>query len=519
MSSATPVGETSQKLCKSGVLGVRHQCWPLSLWTRLLGRPTIDMVFFLAGIVLAVAAFAQHPFERVAVLSGDYSGLPDQSYRDGPEFGHSVDITSDWSGHWIAVGAPGTAVDRLNSQNGAVFLFRKQDGNWQLEERIIPPNQVFTDSRCGTSVALAGPHLIVGCPGTSDTEISSINVWIYHRDSNGEWSLKLKVNHQNAEAYCGTSVVLAFNPLNLNMPAVAVWGCPYTNSDPSFSGSVWRASFDGDNWSAVPGSLNYSDAANGDQFGAALGLYRFCSLPDSCLTQLAVGAPTKQHSNSDDAGSVYVFQNWIETHIFTHPSPYSFDKTLFGASVDINASQLLVGAPGGYTTDCPDPPRCGYLRRWEADGNNWLFTMGGGAINAGGEPPGEQLGMQYGQAVALGFDNWIAVAAPYTDGPDGSGGMTKNVGMIELRRGSNGDWGSDWDDTQGEIRPHPLQDNNATDSHFGTSVAFGDFLRWLAVGVPGALTDAAPQVRRGQVWVYDIADGIFADRFAEQQPD
>ena len=90
-------------------------------------------------------AYAQHPFQhRLALLSGDYSGLPDQTATNGPEFGYSVDI----SGSWMALGAPGTIIDSSGNPDGAVFLFREVDGTWQLEQRLTDPPSSLSSGPC-----------------------------------------------------------------------------------------------------------------------------------------------------------------------------------------------------------------------------------------------------------------------------------------------------------------------------------------------------------------------------------
>jgi len=215
-------------------------------------------------------------------------------------------------------------------------------------------------------------------------------------------------------------------------------------------------------------------------------------------------------------GAVYVYagSNFNETDIVTHESPTTFGATLFGISDDINSSQLLVGSSQAFTSNCPNAPRCGRVFRWEREGSTWTSRIGGGATNAGGTPPGEQLGMRFTRAVAQGFDNWIAIAAPLTDGgQDPFGHTVEGLGLVELRRASNRDWGTNWNDTQDEIRPEnlflPLDYDN---SQFGTSIAFGG-QRWLAVGAPRWSSLPFPGAPRGTVWMYAERDRIFADRY------
>jgi len=487
----------------------------------------IGAFLFAFGVLASTSIVAQTPFQRLDVVSGDFSDLlTDQTAANGPEFGFSVAI----SGEWMAVGAPATVVSpEFGDRRGAIFMFRNQGDEWQLMQRIIQSGR-GQDTRCGHSVALSGDYLVFGCPGRGSNDKNADNeagaTWIYKKHNNQEWvgetffpSLPPAVADGGR---CGTAVdvVTSFLPTS-PFSVMAVSSCPGFDSG---KGVVRVYAFDGNEWSLNP-DISASDGANGDSFGSALALTISCDFVPpagiSCLPRLAVGAPTKQHGNAILAGAVYVYagNDLNETDIFTHESPSTFGATLFGISVDINSSQLLVGSSGAYTTNCPNAPRCGRTLRWERDGSNWNSTVGGGAVNVGGTPPGEQVGMQFGRSVALGFDNWIAIGAPQTDGGDaGFGGTYEGLGMVELRRNSNGDWGNSWGDSRGELRPDNFPFSlDYDDSQFGASVAFGG-QRWLAVGVPRWLHLSFPgpvEVRHGQVWMYAQPDGIFNDRFEQ----
>lgn len=466
------------------------------------------------GLLLSAGAAAQHPFQRLAVLSGSYAELPEQTASNGPEFGFSVAV----SGDWLAVGAPGTILDTGGARRGAVFLFRSEGETWHFEKRIAPlqTEAPGPDARCGHSVALSGPYLAVGCPGAGllfDPDNENGAMLIYRRDGRGSWHYEQSAVGGSGER-CGTAVDISYTRVAVSTRAQAVSGCPGYSTG---QGQVRSYAYDGDNWSQ-DATVTASNGAGGDGFGTALALHRTCSeLPfPNCSRRLAVGAPNKQHGSAILGGAVYVFAGggWGQTDVFTHPSPTSFGATFYGRSVDLNANQLLIGSPGGFTSECPNAPRCGLVNHYELNGTTWSSVGGGGAINSGGVPPGEQANMAFGRAVALGFDNWIAVAAPLADGPGSGGSATADVGMIELRRNDNGDWGASWSDYQGEFRPNPAALTYVGESHFGNSLAFGGD-RWLAVGYPRARTSLISGARRGQVWMYAQPDGVFADRFEQ----
>jgi hypothetical protein len=471
----------------------------------------------LAAIMLGATVYAQDPFERLAVVSGDFAGLPDQTAPLGPLFGYSVAI----GGSWMAVGAPATITDAGGSLKGAVFLFRNQGDDWELVQRIEPIGTASVGSAvlCGHSVALAGSHLVIGCPGLGEVgnpDSERGMTLVYQRISVDEWGIK-SAFFGSAGERCGAAVSIALTPIVIPARATAVSGCPGYNQS---QGKVQVYSFDGSDWSFNT-TITSSDGVGGDLFGRAVALHRSCGFipAPTCLTRLAVGAPGKAHGTLLAVGSAYVFDGgWNETDIFTPFTAPWHAATLYGIDVDINRDQLIIGSSHGLAGSCPGSPswpRCGRIDHFEFDSGSWSYSNGGGAINDGGSPPGQERDMAFGQAVALGFDNWIAIAAPFTDGPDGQSGTWDNLGMVELRRDVSGGWGVGSSSYRGELRPSGPSSINRAGSLFGNSLDF-DNGRWLAVGIPRtrvATGSSAP--RFGEVWMYVRSDGIFADRFEE----
>jgi len=449
-----------------------------------------------------------HGLVRTALLSGDYTDFPPQPAGEGPEFGFSVAM----DGQWLAVGAP-SARTRLSEPErvmGVVFVFRRQVDGWALVQRLTTTSNGAAP-RCGYSVAMRLPNLVVGCPGgdwPDSGESGHGRVIFYRLNADDTWSSAGTAYFPGAGSACGTQVdVSATGPSGT---AVAAIGCPGWNSE---TGRVWTRHFEGStgSWSEDWLTVTASDGASGDRFGSNLAIYRGEALGVS-TQRLAVSAPAKPIWPAILAGKVYTFggANWAETQTITHPAADSFGLVLYGTGLAMNNNQLIIGSPGGLTFECPNAPRCGLVQRYERQGGSWQLADGGGAINPGGNPAGQQVGMGFGSAVALGFDNLIAVAAPRSDGWRQPSALAEEVGMVELRRHESGAWGVDWDDHLGEIGPATIGALAFDQGHFGTSLSFGG--RRLAVGYPhtgGLITG-----RRGQVWIYS-EDRIFADDFEQ----
>jgi hypothetical protein len=457
-------------------------------------------MLLLVGLLVSSAASGQHPFTLQQTLTGHYSGLPEPSGDLRSRFGSSVSI----SGDWVAIGAYGTDVVDPNDSHGVVFMYENQGGNWTLVQRIEPTQDeslnMSAPPYCGWSVALDGEHLVIGCPSQSGFYLGK--TYFYRRSLTGSWVFQSAVQ-DSAQDQCGYSVDIASTPASSTRPALAVSGCPEVGG-----GLVRIYAFDGKVWSSD--DLIYSGDP-GSFFGSSVALYRFCTAAPGgtlCIQRLAVGRPTSV------GGSVHLFggPNWTESEEFVSTSGD------FGRALDMNSFELLVGAPRATTHGCLDPPGCGLVQRFERSGSDWSHAESGNAVNEGGSPPGRQNDMKFGQSVALGNDNWIAVGAPSTDGPDGSGGTWNHLGMVELRRADNGDRGVANSHWQGELRPPwpypgPAGDNFDISPLFGSSLSFDG--RWLAVGAPGIGEFSDPDApRNGVVFMY-FADGIFADRFEE----
>lgn len=450
-----------------------------------------------------------HGLVRTTVLAGDYDGLPAQTAADGPAFGASVAVDGDW----LAVGAPGTMVDGGTQfglgRHGAVFMFQR-DGGWRLRQRIARGWPGATSS-CGSGVALRLPMLVVGCPGSgtqNDPDMPHGRMALYTLAKGDNWFQVATSNYFGASARCGTSVDVAHDSDSAST-RIAV-GCPGRNDD---RGEVMLFAWNGANLT-LDGRFAAAESVAGDRFGERVALYRGCAL-GICVQRLAVAAPYRTHGPALAGGSVYVFEGtgWSQTAVLTGPSPSQFALTWFGSGLAMTSSQLVIGARGGLTFDCGNVPRCGTVSRYQRVSGTWTLQEGGGAINAGGNPPGEQPGMEFGAAVAIGHDNWVAVAAPRADGWRATipASQAQEIGMVELRRAGDGGWGVSWGDSQGELRPGAvLIGNNRDQGRFGSSVDFG--ARRLAVGYPYVGTPLGGRV--GQVWVYE-EDGLFADDFED----
>lgn len=455
---------------------------------------------------------AVHGLIRRQVLAGDYADLPPQDAPGGPEFGFSVAIDGDW----LAVGAPGTiwtAPVHGTAAHGAVFVFRRDNGSYVLHQRLLSTGSAAA-GRCGHAVALSFPHLVRGCPedsipGVSDRSGSVGHFW--YDPGSDRFQPGGGQGAAQTDARTGAAVALSRNYLAYAEPTAG--GGPgrvvvmrrNADTDRFFgAGSVQEAALtpgpdvSGFGWSLAlrePGALVVGEPGN---------------------VRLAIGAPyTVYAGNIRPRGSAFVYQralgaaNWM-LNATVRPTPEGSAAAAwgwFGAAVAMNRNQLLVGAPDNRWAGMQTLPGSGTAHRYvltESLGAwSWQHQEDTGPVNL---PDGLDNGLRFGAALALGFDNLIAVGAP---GTPSVGGGRPEVGLAEIRRFPAGDWGLHqyW----GELRPAgntPLHNNAA----FGTGLAFDVPDRILVVGVPGHRILGQPTSPRGQVWLY-VEDRIFGNGF------
>jgi len=105
------------------------------------------------------------------------------------------------------------------------------------------------------------------------------------------------------------------------------------------SGGVW----------ALDEILTASDGGLGDRFGSSVSLGSVTANPVNQLI-LTVGAPNKTTGNASGRGAVYTFLStdtgWEERSKLTSSDNPGTINRLFGASVDLDGSRLVVGQPG-----------------------------------------------------------------------------------------------------------------------------------------------------------------------------
>lgn len=289
-------------------------------------------------------------------------------------FGFELDL----SGDILAVGAYGeqsnstginsTGDNDLANRSGAVYVFKKKEGQWEQDAYIKPFNTGAGD-RFGWSLALTGDsqsgallavgaHLEesnatgIGENGADNSARGSGAVYVF-RSNSSKWQQEAYIKAPNSEASdeFGYSVAISGNRLAVgaryeDSGSFGIGGLQSDNSSPD-SGAAYTYVHDGTSWQEEA-YIKSSNASPSDEFGHTL------ALSESIL---AIGAyredsgtagidGNENDDDSPDTGAVYVFgqsgESWSQTHYLKASNAGIGD--LFSFSLAISGDSLAVGS-------------------------------------------------------------------------------------------------------------------------------------------------------------------------------
>ena len=226
------------------------------------------------------------------------------------------------SGSLAIVGAPLKSVAM-----GVVYIYALGSKGWALQEELSEP--VFEDyAYFGLSVAINGTLAVVGSPG-----YESKSGRAYGLVQNGtSWKFQvLESTAASVGAGYGRSVAINGK--------TAIVGAPLAYESAVQSGTVSTFNWNGTSW-VFQTTFAPKDGANGDGFGTSVAVSG---------TTAIVGAPNKTVTGLANRGAAYLLAlNGTTTPTSTELSEPGGGAAgdLFGSSVAINGSSVVVGAPG-----------------------------------------------------------------------------------------------------------------------------------------------------------------------------
>lgn len=317
--------------------------------------------------------------------------LPSNPSGDRAKFGQSVTI----SGNLVAVGA--TDDDQLINNNGAVYLFEENGGNWTQLAKVFP-NTGSSFSEFGVYTAIFGNLLAVGNTNVLDGG----SVFIFQRNGN-TWTQVARVTPPNgSESTFGSSVALGSDYLAV--------GAKNENRSASVlqAGAVYMYSYSGTSFT-FQAKLEADTPIQNGFFGGSL---------HSDGNRVIIGC-----QGDNRTGAAYVYRkdgsSWVKEARLTGNDSAADD--LFGTSVFIDGDYAIAGAI--WDDDNGNESGSAYI--FQRNGTSWsqqaklLATDGDDADN-------------FGTGSAL-LGDWAVVSAP----TDEQGGPFSGSAYLFRRSGNN----------------------------------------------------------------------------------
>lgn len=349
--------------------------WPQAAWARPVGlgsvsrlsRPDIPAAnFSTAAVAIDDGRAVLCPalrfggsgscliFQRASADPGSWSFVkevlnPQPVAWD--EFGSATDLR----GETAIVGLPGSDAGGLNA--GAMSMHERNMGgtdSWGVARTLYAPD-ALPEHVFSWDVAISGDTVVVGAPTINMADFGFGSAYVFERNQGGidAWGLVKTLSASDSPIFAnfGFSVAILEDRI--------VAGAPGVESDAG-AAYVFERDFGGaDNWGEVA-KLTASDGLSGDRFGSSVALG-----PDT----LAVGAPRRDEAGLN-TGAVYLFASvpWLEQQKFIG----SVQDGL-GTALAFGDGLLAAGAPGNLGPEL----RAGTVALFAkpSASSNWSWVM------------------------------------------------------------------------------------------------------------------------------------------------
>ncbi len=348
-------------------------------------------------------------------------------------FGNAVALDSN---QFVASSSVTNAPDR---ESGNTYLFENVGSSWANTQELNPAHTDSSQDNYGMTVALQDDLLAVGVPLDDNDEggENAGSVYLY-RNSGSAWIQEERITASDAakNAEFGTAI-------GIDGDLLAV-GAPGSNNK---KGKVYLFERTTGAWSETDQLVGFDQAA-GDRLGSSIAF-------DG--TNLFAGAPGNSDVHSD-SGSVYLFTEIAGFWQYAAeilPADSSAAQS-FGASIDMDGTNLVVGAPGD-----------GSLEQGAAYVYTKTTSIGPWTEDSKHVPSGANSGDHFGAAVAI-SDDWFVASSPDYDGT-----TFADSGKVYIYKNTAG-----WSIHRATDPSSPVQNGQ-----YGASLALSGTL--LAVGAPG----------------------------------
>jgi RHS repeat-associated protein len=307
--------------------------------------PTAFGFVAMSGSTIAVGAPLFQDSQGVVIVFGystenGWTETKELSAGDGDSgdlFGASISI----SGTEIAIGAPQHSFDMGVTHPGAVYVFSDSGGTWNQMGPTLEAEDGSDEDGFGTSVSLSGSTLAVGAPELA-SGLGAAYVFNYNYDDDDAWS--------EVQEFFGAATGDGFGTSVADSGTDILVGAPNHSDAGSDTGAVYDYIGSGAAW--YPNLPDITPPAVGESvqnFGTSISVSG-----DTAI----IGAPgyVDDEDAAIGAGFVYVSSDgtWSEDALIPGPTgagpPPSY-ATVFGYSVAISGSTIVIGAPEVYSAE------------------------------------------------------------------------------------------------------------------------------------------------------------------------
>jgi len=274
-------------------------------------RTFLPLLLALSFALTARAAVASPPSFSLAKTLNNPAG------EDGDLFGHSVDLV----GNYLLVGAPFTNMGATNT--GAAYLF---DSSGTLLRTFQQPNPAAGDW-FGNEVAAVGDNVLIGDLG-DDTDAHDAGAAFLFDGKTGKLLQTLQEPSPHDSDWFGASVAAAGPNLLVGAPLDHVGGVS--------AGGAYL--FDGSTGKLLQ-SFHKPKPAEGEWFGVSM-----AAVGDNIL----IGA-FLDNTGAPGAGAAYLFDSKTGALLHTFQAPKPVANGQFGIAVAAMGNTAIIGAPGDNT--------------------------------------------------------------------------------------------------------------------------------------------------------------------------
>lgn len=296
--------------------------------------------------------------------------LPAMAFADAPPFGFQAALYAEApqaeahlgqsvaiSGNTIVVGEPDhveTIPGVPATQVGAAYVYVRSNGQWALQQKLLPPVPWHADDQFGAAVAIDGDVVVVGAPkyytgGPAAAPRSTGAAFVYERAA-GVWGAATVLTGASAAEFAqfGSAVAIDGTKIVVGAPRDLAGGEP--------AGRVWPFYWSSPSWVAQ-GPLQDPSPVAGDGLGGSVAVEGDTIFAGSTGdTYPATGLPEIMTAGSVHRWTAVVAggpATWVHAQTIYAPDRRAAQQ--FGGPIAVSQGRLMASAWNPDNGGTPGP--------------------------------------------------------------------------------------------------------------------------------------------------------------------